>query len=446
MAEAVRAPNSGPELKRELGFRDLVLFSIAGIIGTRWLAAAAQAGTASVILWLAAAVLFFIPSAFAIGRLSARFPQEGGLYIWARECFGEWHGFLCFWIYWIAVAFWFPSAVMAFSSMAVYALGAGYVALADNHFFIVGVALIAIWIVLGANILGLKTAKWIDNAGAVSAYALFMMLVVLASVALARRGSATPIGFVLHWDWGRLNFWSQMAYALTGLELAPILGGEIVRPKRNLPRSALLVTPLITVFYAVGTLALTILVPADGINPLHGITQAVFAAGSMLEMPWLPRAAAVLVILAALGQLSVIGSSVSRLPFVAGTDRLLPSALALLHPRWRTPYVSIIIFGAISTVFLVLAQLGENLRVAYQTITDLMVIGGFLPFLYIFAAAWKCGGRWSVIAGMGVSLVALICSIIPTNEVKSLWLFEAKLFGVTALIVLSARLVYKSRK
>jgi glutamate:GABA antiporter len=188
------------------------------------------------------------------------------------------------------------------------------------------------------------------------------------------------------------------------------------------------------------------LVPADGINPLHGITQAVFAAGSMLEMPWLPRAAAVLVILAALGQLSVIGSSVSRLPFVAGTDRLLPSALALLHPRWRTPYVSIIIFGAISTVFLVLAQLGENLRVAYQTITDLMVIGGFLPFLYIFAAAWKCGGRWSVIAGMGVGLVALICSIIPTNEVKSLWLFEAKLFGVTALIVLSARLVYKSRK
>jgi glutamate:GABA antiporter len=265
-------------------------------------------------------------------------------------------------------------------------------------------------------------------------------------VALAHRGSATPIGFVLHWDWGRLNFWSQMAYALTGLELAPILGGEILRPKHNLPRSALLVTPLITVFYAAGTLALTILVPADRINPLHGITQAVSAAGSMLAMPWLPRSAAVLVILAALGQLSVIGSSASRLPFVAGTDRLLPSALALLHPRWRTPYVSIIVFGAISTVFLVLAQLGENLHVAYQTITDLMVIGGFLPFLYIFAAAWKCGGRWSVVAGMGVSLVALICSIIPTSEVKSLWLFEAKLFGVTALIVLSARLVYKSRK
>src|SRR5437899_1916137 len=89
-----------PGLRRELGFRDLILYSLAGVVGTRWIATAAHAGPGSVTLWALAAASFFIPSAFAIARLSARFPEEGGLYIWTKRCFGEWHGFLCCWLYW----------------------------------------------------------------------------------------------------------------------------------------------------------------------------------------------------------------------------------------------------------------------------------------------------------------------------------------------------------
>lgn len=444
MAEDPRASLKG--LKRELGLRDLILFSLAGIIGTRWLAAAAQTGPAAVVLWIAAAVFFFIPSAFAIGRLSGRYPDEGGLYIWTRNCFGEWHGFLCFWLYWLGLAFWFPSALMAFTSMAVYALGPTYVHLADQRGFVLLASLAAVWLALGANLLGLKTAKWIDNAGGASAYLLGLVLIGLAAAMAFRHGPATHFDFVPRWNWQTLNFWSQMAYALTGLELAPILGGEIRDPERNLPRSSFISTPFATAFYVLCTLALLVVLPAERINPLHGITQAVAAASGSLGMAWLTRAIAVFIVISALGQLSVIGSCAARLPFVVGVDRLLPLALARLHPRWRTPHISILTFGVVSTLFMAMTQAGDSLRAAYQTVTDMMVITGFVPFAYIFLCAWKCGARWSAASGLTVTLIALICSVVPTAEVQSPLLFEVKLAGITALLVISARIIYRSRK
>jgi amino acid transporter len=429
---------AAPSLRRELGLRDLVLFSLAGTIGIRWLPAAAQAGTSSVILWIAAAAFFFVPSAFAIGRLSARYPEEGGLYIWTRNCFGEWHGFLCFWLYWLGLTFWFPSALMAYTSMSVYALGPGYAALAGSHAFVLGASLIALWLVLGANLLGLGTAKWIDSAGSVSACLLGAMLVALALFA----GSLPAQSLGPRWDWRQINFWSQMAYALTGLELAPILGGEIRDPARNLPRSGLLVAPLATLYYVISTLALVTILPPGGVNPMHGISQAISASGGdALGVP-----SAILIAIAATGQLSVLGAAAVRLPFVAGIDGRLPPALGRLHPRFRTPHLSILTFGLISSGFLILCQLGENLRAAYQTVTDLMVIGGFIPFLYIFAAAWKCGARWSAASGAAVSIFALACAVVPTPDVRSPLLFQTKLLGVTAVLVASARIVYKSTK
>ena len=100
---------SRPALARELGLRDLVLFNIAAVAGVRWLAAAAKAGPSSISLWLLAAAFFFVPSALAVSRLTVKLPEEGGLYAWAKASFGDWHGFLCGWCYWLSNLFFFPA-------------------------------------------------------------------------------------------------------------------------------------------------------------------------------------------------------------------------------------------------------------------------------------------------------------------------------------------------
>ena len=62
------------------------------MVGIRWLAAAAHTGPGSITLWVLAAGLFFVPLALSVAALSKRFPEEGGIYVWTRRGFGDWHG------------------------------------------------------------------------------------------------------------------------------------------------------------------------------------------------------------------------------------------------------------------------------------------------------------------------------------------------------------------
>ena len=88
-------------------------------------------------------------------------------------------------------------------------------------------------------------------------------------------------------------------------------------------------------------------------------------------------------------------------------------------------------------------QLGDSIRAAYQTIVSLMVISGFLPYIYIFGSAWKAGKRFSALSGWGVTLLALFCSVIPTADISRVWLFETKLAVGTIAVIASAFLVYR---
>jgi glutamate:GABA antiporter len=134
---------------------------------------------------------------------------------------------------------------------------------------------------------------------------------------------------------------------------------------------------------------------------------------------------------------------VARMPFAAGVDHLLPAAFARLHPRWSTPWVSMLIFGALASVLLVAIQLGDTIRAAYQTIVSLMVISGFLPYIYIFGSAWKAGKRVSALSGWSMTLFALVCAVIPTGDIGRVWLFETKLAMGTMAVIASAFLVYR---
>ncbi len=334
------------------------------------------------------------------------------------------------------------SALLSAASMTVYAFGSRWVYLAEDRTFVFTLAMAALVVSIGANVIGLQFGKWLDNVGAVCAVALCVAIAATALLVYMRQGSATLFDFHLRWDWQRINFFSQMAFALTGLEMAPILAGEIRRPERDLPISAGIVAPLASGYYIVATLALLVIVPAQRISPLHGIAQSAFAAAGITGWHWISPVTAVLLFVAAVGQLSVFGASAGRLPYAVGVAGLLPPMLTRVHPRWHTPWVSILFFGGLSALFLVLAQAGETLRATYQIMTDMMAIGGLAPFFYIFTAAWRCGARWSSIAGIAVTAIAVACTLAPTEEVRSVWVFEAKIAAFTLALGISARLLY----
>ena len=103
--------------------------------------------------------------------------------------------------------------------------------------------------------------------------------------------------------------------------------------------------------------------------------------------------AALLVTVGNAGGVGATVAGVARVPFVAGIDCYLPAFFGKIHPRWKTPYVSILIQAAISGVILVFSQINATVVEAYQFLVDMAVILYFIPFLYMYAAAIKLSYR-----------------------------------------------------
>jgi len=370
--------------------------------------------------------------------LTVKHPVTGGLYRWTRADFGPWHGFLAFWVYWVGIAFWFPSAAMFYVSIALSGPG-----LSENRAGLVLVSLAAIWIALGTNLVGVNVGKWTENLGASASWILGALLVLVAALVWRRRGSATAFHLMPDFSWDTVSFWATIAYAMTGLEMVGLMGGEIRHPKRDLPRAAGISSVFATLFYVGTTMALLVVLRPGRISELNGLAQVGSSAGQILGTPWLPRAIVLLVLATAIGQFGGLGASVSRMPFAAGADHLFPAAFAKIHPRWNTPYISIVTLGIVASGLLVTLQFGDTVRAAYQTLVSLMVIAGFLPYLYVFGSAWKAGRRWSASSGIGMTLLAVVCSVVPTGEIHNLWLFEGKLAAGTVAMVASGWVIYR---
>jgi amino acid transporter len=438
-----------PHLRRELGLRDLTLFLIVVMVGPRWISVAAHGGPGTIILWILAALLFAIPLAIAVAALSAKYPGAGGLYLWARHDFGAWPGFLNFWVYWLGIAFLFPGAALFAMGIGVYALGPSYAYLAENRYYMIGGSLLLLWTALGTNIVGLKIGKWTENIGGAMPWILGLVLCASAVVLGLRHGSATPVNLQAMWpvwNWDTMNSLAAIAYAMTGMEAAGMMAAEIRNPLRTIPLAAGFSSLFVSLFYVAATLSLLVLMAPQKINEMNGLAQVTAAAGAELGMAWLAPAVVLMIVLNVLGSFGGLGSAVSRMPFAAGVDHLLPAAFGKLHPRWNTPHVAILSLGIVASVLLIACQAGDTVRAAYRTIVDLTVIVGFLPYLYMFASAWKARKWFSAIAGSAVSLLAIACSIVPPPEVKKVALFEGKLALGTFAAIASGWLLYRRNK
>src|SRR5258706_866567 len=236
---------SQPQLPRVMNLRDVVLFNLTAIVGLRWLTtAASQFGLASLLMWVLAMVVFFIPSAIAVRELADIDPGAGGMYRWVTHAFGPRHGFVAGWGYWVNNLFYFPSLLLTTAAIAAYAGGARFAGLGDNSTFILVLSLIGLWLAIWLNVIGLRVGKWLQNVGGYGTWIPAAVFVTFAAWSFATDGRATPWrthDLVPHkLDLPSINLFATLTFAFAGLELAPTLGGEITDPAATLRRGVLL--------------------------------------------------------------------------------------------------------------------------------------------------------------------------------------------------------------
>jgi len=448
---------------RVMGVADLALFYIVTGISLRWIASAAMLGPAALWYWALAFLGFYIPLIAAVIELSSRYPQEGGLYVWVRETFGPFAGFMAGWSYWTSNLPYFPSVFYFDAGNALYLGGPRLQAMTGSTAYFMAFALIGLAVITAINIAGLKWGKWLHNIGALGMWVPAVIVVVLAAFFWARFGSVTRFDAAAsmpNFDLAHLVILSGLAFALSGPEAASFMSGEIRDPRRTIPRALPLAGLVVLPVYILGTIAVLVIMPAGEVNPLQGLVQAGSLAAHRLGIGWIAWPLALLITLGNLGAASGYLAGCARLPFAVGIDRMLPQAFARVHPRWGTPWVALLVQGGLGAVFCVLGQAGTGVRGAYEVLVSMGIIATFLPFAGVFLAVIRVnrgvgdqgvarlpGGRVTSIGlaliGLITTLVALVLAALPAGDETNKPLALLKIIGLTVVLLGTGAAIYR---
>jgi len=456
-----------PGPKRAMGFVDLVLFYVVTGISLRWIATAAGAGPSAVFIWIAAWLLFYSPLALSVIELSSRYPQEGGLYVWTKRGFGDFPGFICAWIYWTSNLPYFPAVLYFAASNILYIRGQHWSYLAGNAGFYMIFSTATLIAVTFMNVVGLNVGKWLHNVGALAMWTPVLIIIVMGAIARSRFGSATAFsaaGMVPSLHLKSMIFWSSLTFALGGCETASFMGEEIRNARRAIPWALFTAGLTVTACYVLGTVAVLWALPNTQVNDLQGLMQALSMTANRIGFLWIIPVAAALIALSNLGAAGAYLASVARLPFVAGIDRFLPPLFGKLHPRWRTPYIALILQGGCGILFVFLGQAGTSVRGAYDVLVSMGIITYFLPYLFLFAAMFRLQGevpspdvirvpggkpmaRLLAVVGFATSLLTIVLSLFPAPGESNPELAVLKVVGGTlGLITIGAALYWFGKR
>ena len=368
--------------KKELGLTDLVLTQILFIVGLPWVGVAAKQGQSHIVLWLAAMLLFYIPSAVVVIYLNRAMPLEGGLYQWAKLGFSDVIGFMVAWNLWLFAILNSSEIGLQLTQYLDYITGPAGDKLLSTPWFIGLINVVVIGALVVITIIGLGVGKWVHKVGGALMLVTFGTILVLPLLNLAH-GSLReyhpltiemPVLSVM-----TLNLLGKMGFgALGGFEYVAIHAGEARDPVRSIGRSVAVAAPIIAIMFILGTSSVLALIPQDQIDLIAPIPQVlavgfgplggVAAIGTLTIMALLSIRVA---------QASVMFGGNTRLPMVAGWDGLLPTWFTRLHPKFRTPSTATWIAGFVVGIPAGMLDIG--------TLADLSNIGTLFAFVLVSA-------------------------------------------------------------
>lgn len=367
------------ELKKEIGLFTATALVISNMVGAgilmlpTTLAQVAGPG-ATIIAWMLTGVGALI-MALTFANLGSKIPKNGGAYEYSRMAYGNFGGFLTAWLYWNGS--WIGNASMYI--VATTYLGQVFPSLLSNPIVSFIFASGLLWICTYINIRGTKFAGRITAGLTVFKILLFGSFVVIGFMGFdkanlmpmfpAGKGLSTvPIA-------AGVTLWAFM-----GLETAAVTGGEIKNPEKNIKRSTILGMLISAFLYlvisisAMGAMSQTDL--ANSTAPITDIISKVLNVGN-------------LTIISVFIAISVIGTSLgwllstARVSFAAGEDGVFPKIFAKIHPKYGTPYMSLIISSVMVNIILIM-NFTEGLSGAYSFIVLLATLS-YLP-VYGFTA------------------------------------------------------------
>ena len=356
--------SSRPELARDLGVSHAVAIVVGTVIGSGIFLVPTEmmqaVGSAKIVylVWLVGGLLSFF-GALTYAELGAMKPQASGEYVYMRDAYGPLAGFLSAWT-WFLIAK--PATIATLTTGIVRVLGTfpAFAFLSNNLIrtpFTINygqlLAIAATLLITFLNYIGIKKAGDFQLG-----FTVLKVLIILSIVVLGFSYSGGSwqnfAGVFTGTKGGMAGFMAALVAALwayDGWNDLNMVSGEISNPERNIPRALIFGVALVGVLYMLVNAAVQFVLPAAAIalsqRPasdamaviLGSLGAGMVSAGMALSM------------LVAMNGTVMSGA---RVPYAVARDRYFFSALAEVHPRFRTPSVAIVVQAVLAIVLLLL--------------------------------------------------------------------------------------------
>jgi len=449
MIEESRVEERSSVFRKELGLTDLIFTQILFIVGLPWVGVAAKQGGSHTVLWLLAALLFYIPSAFVVIYLNRAMPLEGGVYQWAKIGFNDVVGFIVAWNLWLFAILNTSEIGLQLTQYIVYVTGPSGEGLVEDKLFIGGVNLVVIGLLIVITIIGLGVGKWVHKAGGALMVITFATIVALPLINWLNGSLATyePVTFAMPvWNLMTFNLLGKMGFgAFGGFEYVALHAGEARDPVRTIGRSVAIAAPIIALMFIFGTSAVLNLIPQEQIDLIAPVPQVLAVGfGPLGGVAAIGTLTIFALLSIRLAQSSVMFGGNTRLPMVAGWDNLLPEWFTRLHAKYRTPVNSILFVGAATFVMSVVGLIGVGKQEAFQILWNASGLFYALTYVVMFAIpifglkslgisipAWL---KLMSTFGLLMTLLYVALSVVPIINVENRLLFALKIGGLIVIM------------
>ena len=386
-------------------------------------------------VWIAGG-LFALCGALTLAELSGAYPHTGGMYVFIREAWGRVTAFLFGWAELVIIRAASLGAIsMTFAEYLLRVLGydPSIAPYSDwSHY----VAAVAIALTATFNYVGVSWSSLVLNLTTLAKYGGLLFIILLAfAVGLPRTGGhytpAAPAGSFEVAAFGLALV--SVLWAFDGWADLSFVAGEVKDPRRNLPRAIIIGVLAVIAIYLLANLAYLAVMPVGEIR-----TSKLVAADVAQRLIGAPGVVfvAITVMLSTFGTLNATLLTAPRIFFAMADDGLFFRRVASVHPRFGTPYVSILLTTALGVMFVLLRtfeQLADTFVTAIVPFYALAVAAVFVlrrragyeppfrtplypvvPALFILATLFLLGNaildptrRWGTLGVLGVIVLGI---------------------------------------
>jgi putative glutamate/gamma-aminobutyrate antiporter len=383
--------NKTSKQKKSLSVFSLVMINVIAIDSLRTLPMSAEYGFALVFYYLVAAIAFFLPVALVSAELATAWPENGGVYIWAREAFGKRIGFITIWMQWFYNICWYPTIMSFIAAIIAYTIDPNLI---NNKVYMLTIVFTFYWLATAINFFGMVASSLLSTVAALIGTIIPMLFIIILGTIWLIQGKPLAIQFNWHSflpdlsNANNLVLLTAMLYSLVGIEMSAVHAREVKNPQRDYPKAILWSALLILASLILSALAIAIVIPQHQLNIVSGLLQAFSCFFTAFHMTWIMPILAVLIILGSVGGASawILGPSKGLL--AACRDGCLPGVLSGTN-RYGVPvnilFAQGLFFTLLCSVFLLLPSVSSS----FWALTDVASILSLLVYVSMFLAVLR---------------------------------------------------------